>query len=220
MGQWDSSISIDTSDVKKAEIKLRNIKNGVPKAVTRGMNVAVRKAKVSAKEPIREEYTIKKITNVTKSMGIDRATYSNLSAAFKSNGRPIPLSYFQYRRNPSPGVKGTSTAYAQVKKKGSMKSTGGFVTGVGWKSKSGESGTHIGIFRRVPDSEKSKKQREKPSMMAQRYPKRYPIEQLYSPGATEMLNNPDVRAKVQEVMTTEFDTEFNRQVAYLMSGGT
>lgn len=196
----DIDISIDTSELTTQLLKLKNVKSGAVKAVTRGLNVAVAKMKTASKEPIRKEYTIKRITDVTKSIKVKRASYLNMSADINSQGRPIALTSFKYKRNPSPGVPGTPTAFVQVKRSGGGGYTGGFVTGVRWKAKSGESGTHVGIFKRVGKE-------------------RYPIKQLYGPSATEMLNNDEVKDVINETAVTEFDKEFNRQVNHLFKGG-
>lgn len=200
MSARDVNISIDTADVMEKVYMLRNIKNGGAKAITRGLNKAVARMKTESKTPIRDTYTIKKITDVTGSIKVRKATYSNMSADINSKGRPIPLTNFQYTPNPSPGVKGTPTAFAKVRKDKGGGYTGGFVTSVKWSSKSGASGNHKGIFKRVGKS-------------------RYPIKQLYGPGATEMLNNEKTKQVITETAVTEFDKEFNRQVAYLFKGG-
>lgn len=197
--KWDSDISVDTKELTTQFMKLKNVKNGAVKAVTRGLNVAAAKMKSTAKEPIRNEYLITKMASVTKSFKVDKASYANMSAAFKSNGRPVALSYFVYSRNRFPGVKGAPTTLAVVKKRGGGY-TGGFVAGVQWHSENGDAGVHKGIFRRVGKE-------------------RYPIEQLYGPSATELLNNEAVRARVDEIAVTAFDKEFNRQVNYLFKGG-
>lgn len=200
MSARDVNISIDADEMVTQFMKLKNVKNGAVKAVTRGMNKAVAKMKTEAKTPIRDTYTVKKITDVTSSIKVKRATYSNMSADIHSDGRPITLTKFQYKRNPSPGVKGTPTAFAQVRKDKSGGYTGGFVTNVSWSSKSGASGSHTGVFKRVGKS-------------------RYPIKQLYGPGTTEMLNQDNVKQVISETAETEFIKEFDRQVDYLFKGG-
>ncbi|GEM_PF-1872274 len=210
MSARDVNISIDTSEFATQFMKLKNVKNGAKKAVTRGLNTAASKMKSNAKKAIKDEYLITKMSSVTKSFMVDRASYSDMSAAFKSNGRPVALTYFVYSRNRFPGVKGTPTAFAVAKRRGGGY-TGGFVA----KTRSG----HTGIFKRVKKTDKDYDEMRARSKMAEIYPTRYPIRQLYGPSATEMLNNEGVRKDTSETAITEFNKEFNRQVDYLFKGG-
>lgn len=210
MSARDVNISIDTDELAAQLYKLKNVKNGAKKAVTRGLNRAVAKMKTDSKKAIKDEYLITKMSSVTKSFMVDSASYSDMSAAFKSNGRPIALTYFVYSRNRFPRVKGTPTAFAVVKKR-----DGGYTGGFVAKMKSG----HIGIFKRVKPGDKDYDKMRARSKMAEKYKTRYPIKQLYGPSATELLNNEAVKAKISETAVLEFNKEFNRQVDYLFKGG-
>ena len=68
--------------------------------------------------------------------------------------------------------------------------TGGFIATVG---------EHIGVFRR-------------------RRSARFPIDQLYGPSGTEMLNNENVREGIEREAAVRFANEFDRQVDLLLKG--
>ena len=198
--QEDFDIVLDRTDIDKQIKRLRNIKNGAEKALTRGMNTALPKMKKAASNSIKQNYSITKITAATKTIKQKKAAYKRLSAEINSQGRPIPLTSFRFKRNPHPGVKGTPTAKAMVVKNGALKETGGFMANVRWRSKTGDSGSHTGIFKRVGKE-------------------RYPIKQLYAPSTTEFMNNPDSSTNIQKAGQESFEKEFDRQVDYLLKGG-
>lgn len=180
-------IRVDTADINKQLRRLENIKNGVPKAMTRALNVAVRSMKTEAKRGIKAEYTVKRISDATNSIVVKRASYSNMSAAMISTNRPIALTKFRYKKNTNPGRKGGLTVFAQPKKSGGGY-TGGFVASMG---------AHSGIFRRQGKS-------------------RLPIDQLFGPSGTEMLNNPTIRENISTIAAIKFDKELDRQVDLLL----
>lgn len=185
----DVNIAIDASEIDKQIKRLAEVKKGAEKAMTRALNYAVRGMRVKAKEGIKREYTVKRIGDAANTITVKRASYGSLSAEMKSTNRPIALAKFKYKKNPKPGRKGTPTVFAQPKRGGGGY-TGGFYAIVG---------AHEGIFRRKGSA-------------------RLPLDQLYGPSGTEMLNNPSVRDGIEHEGAQRFDSEFNRQTELLLKG--
>ena len=185
----DVDIQIDTKQLEKQLKRLEKVKNGGVKATTRALNYAVRGMKTEAKKGIKREYTVKKISDAASSIVVTRASYSNMSAAMTSKNRPIALTKFSYKKNPRPGIKGTPTVFASPKKGGGGY-TGGFYAVVG---------SHAGAFRRAGRS-------------------RRPIDQLFGPSGTEMLNNKSVKDAIEQTAAERFGKEFDRQVELLLKG--
>ncbi len=187
-------IHIDASEVNKKLKRLRAVENGAPKAVMRAMNKTVTGMRTDAGKEVSARYTVKQ-ADVKAKLDLDKASQTDLSIAMRSKGRPMSLVKFSHKSNKNPGVKGSPTAFAKVKKGGSGGFTGGFMATM--KRTNGITG----VFART--GKFTRKGAEG-------------IKQLYGPGAVQMLSNKEVRDTIQKKAAERFNKELDHQIDFLL----
>lgn len=197
------SIDIDQTAMQQGLAILSHIKDGGPTAVMRAMNRTVTGMKTDAKREVAKRYTVKQ-KDVADKLEVYKATKTNLGIALRSRGRPMRLIKFKTKANRRPGVKGSPTAFAQVKKGGAGGFTGGFMATM--SSTNGISGVFMrnpGDYQRVGRGPYKGQRKET-------------IKQLYGPGSVQMLAEKNTSKAVKEGATKRFNKEFVRQVNLLL----
>ena len=140
-------------------------------ALNSAINKTAREASTRLKDAAKERYIVK-ASKLNKAESIRRASSFSDGAEIKYRASPESIANFKTRRRKILGVA------AQVLNRGYLKDLEvdgrkAFVVGVGWRSKSGSSGTHVGVFQRKTE-------------------KKYPIRQIVSIAASKMIGNTHV----------------------------
>jgi hypothetical protein len=107
------SISIDTSQLRKVERTVANIKNGVPKVLAPAINRALASGRTVVRREIREDYVIKQ---KDIPVAVHRATYGKLSGKLQISQGMLPLDKFQVRPRGVQRRKKKRLIFARVKK--------------------------------------------------------------------------------------------------------
>lgn len=193
-------IHLNSSEVNKKLQKLKEVENGAPKAVMRAMNRTVTGMRTDAGREVSARYTVKQ-ADVKDKLDLDKASITDLSIAMRSKGRPMRLVKFSHEPNKNPGVKGSPTVFAQVKKSGSGGFTGGFMATM--RSTNGITGIFMRTGKLTRRGKNAGKGREG-------------IKQLYGPGSVQMLDNKETREVIQKKAVERFNKELDHQIDYLL----
>jgi hypothetical protein len=162
---------------------------GMPKAAASAVNKIAARAKTKMSEEVRERYNIKK-GDFDETMGIIRATPSNLVAVLTSKSKPLAVTKYKasYRRK-------DAGAAVEIKRgqrniiAGSfipMNKSNAYVT-----MKSG----HLGVFKRVGKSS-------------------LPIRELTGPAPTKLFSAKSVTKNVFDFVQQIFPDVFAKEFAY------
>lgn len=140
-------------------------------ALNSAINKTAREASTRLKDAAKERYIVK-ASKLNKAESIRRASSFSDGAEIKYRASPESIVNFKTRKRKILGVA------AQVLNRGYLKELEvdgrkAFVVGVGWRRKSGSSGTHVGVFQRKTE-------------------KKYPIRQIVSIAASKMIGNTHV----------------------------
>ncbi len=180
-------ITVDESQLKRAEELLKDIPNGVNKAIVNAVNRAAQGARTDAVKKARERYYVK-AKDVRKTIELKRATYENQAAIVRAEGSPLALSKFRITPRQPPARRRKKPVKAKVLRGGG----GGEIPGAFVAQM--ESG-HIGVFVRAG----------KP---------RLPIKEKFGPSVPQMLEHESVTEYVEErareILEQRFEHELNR----------
>jgi hypothetical protein len=122
------ALQIDATQMRKLERAVRDIKDGVPKAVSPAINRALDKGRTTVRREIRKVYLIKQKDIPIQ---IKRANRATLSGEIQIRDGMLPLGKFQVR---PPGVqtgKNRRILFARVKKGGGGSLPGAFNVAAG-----------------------------------------------------------------------------------------
>ncbi len=106
-------VEVDQADLRRVQKKLGDMKQKAPMVISRAINKTATTARVKLANKAQQAYTVK-TTNFKKDMQIRKASYGNLEAIIRSEGKPLSLVSFKTTA-PQSGAK------AQVLKSGSLK---------------------------------------------------------------------------------------------------
>ena len=205
------TIEIDRSELEKAATMLRNVRGGAPQAMKHALNRTVAGMSTDAGKEVASKYIVMQ-RDVKAKLKQRKATASDLSIALWSKGRPIRLAKFKTRPNKNPGVRGAPTVFAQVMRTGS----GGRIApssqrgGAFMMDYRAGDGSHSGVF--VRDLRESK-------VRAYGGRLRSPLRQLHAPGVVQMLDNEQVRTRIQSGATKRLGKELDHQINRLLDKG-
>lgn len=182
-------ITISADQIERAEILLKRVPNGAPKAVVAALNRASQGARTDAIKKARERYHIK-AKDVRNTMQITKATYNDMTTTIRASGSPIALSRFKI--SPTKPVKRRKKpVVARV-----VRGAGGPIVKVFVaRVKSG----HVGVFKRAGKS-------------------RLPIKQLYGPSVPQMLGHESVTKYLEEKALERLEERFEHEISRLLRG--
>lgn len=183
-------ITIDGSDLLKAETLLKNIPKGIEKAVKRSVSEAAKGVKVDMARVATKNYNVtaaKAKSTVSIAKGSD-----DMKAIVASKGRPIALKDF----NPKPGhvqYKGRRNrpVTVTIKKQSKKVVKGGFAASM-------DTG-HIGVMKRLGQN-------------------RLPIKELYGPSVPQMINSEEVRKEIEEKAEERLAKSFAHNADRMLKG--
>lgn len=184
------ALQIDPRQLRKLEMAVQNIKNGVPRALSAAVNRTLDKGRTTVRREIRKEYLIKQKDIPIK---VFRASQARPSGEVRLDQPMLELSKFkvtprgvQTRRHKRP-------IRAQVKiASGGKLISHGFVA----RMPSG----YVGPFVRKGDA-------------------RFPIKKLMTIGAPIMATQPHVGPAVQKAMGEALATNIDSQISRFMAKG-
>jgi len=184
-------ITVDAKQLKRAEELLKNIPNGVSKAIVNAINRAAVGARTDAVRKVRDRYFIR-AKDVRETIEIEKATYSNQAAIIHAKGSPLALSKFKIRPSKPPKKRRKKPVVARVvrgEKGGAI--PGAFVA----RMQSG----HIGVFKRAGKA-------------------RLPIHELYGPSVPQMLGHKSVITFVEERAQERLEERLEHEIERLLRG--
>lgn len=184
------ALTIDSRQLKKLEVAVRNIKNGVPRGLSGAINRTLDRGRTTVRREIRKEYLIKQKDIPIK---VHRASQVHLGGEVRLDQPMLDLAKFkvtpkgvQKRRNKRP-IK------AQVKvSSGGKLIKGGFVA----RMPTG----FVGPFTRKGTE-------------------RFPLKKLVTIGAPIMATQPHVGPAVQKAMGDAMAKNIDSQIARFMAKG-
>lgn len=184
------TIQITGDTFERLNKALGNLKNGVPKVVTRGINHALDKGRTESWRAVKAEYLIKQ-TPFYASLSIRRASYGSLQGQIESRATNLPVTLFEVK---PPG-------YQQRRKKKRpitirVKRGGGGTVSEGFLAATGSIG-HGGFERLQPH--------------------RVPLSELFTIGPASMIGADKVKDEIERAMQLALDGEIDRQANLLLS---
>lgn len=183
-------ITVDEKQIERAEELLKNIPDGVSKAIVNAINRAAEGARTDAVKKARERYHVK-AKDIRKTIEIERATYENQAAIVRAEGSPLALSKFKITPSKPPQKRRKKPVIARVIRGEGGPIPGAFVA----RMKSG----HIGVFKRAGKS-------------------RLPITQLFGPSVPQMLGYETVTAFVEERAQERLEQRLEYEIDRLLRG--
>lgn len=179
-------ITVSAGQLERAEVLLKNIPNGVSRAIVPALNRAAEGARADAVKKVRERYYIK-ASDVRAAIKITKATYESQAAIVHASGQPIPLSKFRITPAKPPAKRRKSPIIVRVVRGEGGPVKGAFVA----RMRSG----YIGIFHRAGRA-------------------RLPIVQRFGPSVPQMLGHESVvnyiEQRAQELLESRLEHEIER----------
>lgn len=192
-------ISVDSHDLDRASVALRQIKGGVEKATMRALNRASMGAKTEIVRQAKAEYHVK-TSRVRETLTVKKASMARLEASVHSRGARLPLSRFRLRPQSPPNQAGIRVASRRRIKAAVKRSTTpvrfdrAFIA----RFRSG----HVGAFQRIR-GEKTRKGRPK-------------MRELYSLSVPQMVGRNEVASLIGEVAEIRLVKELDHQIDRLL----
>lgn len=184
-------IKIEGDTIERITRALANVKNGAPKAFSRGINEALDRGRTECVRAATAEYLIK-AGDVRASLSLKRASFGSMSGEIRSVAPMLPLIKFEVK---PPGYqqrrKKKRPISARVKRGG-----GGGTIERGFLAPTGKLGR--GAFERMG-------------------PERVPLKEFYTVGPSVMLGSATVSEQVENRMREVLEKEIERQAALLLS---
>lgn len=153
------------------------------------VNDTAAKARKMLNDEARERYVVKK-TKFNKALKLTKANNATLTAVLHATGRPLPLSYFEIRKNgkrkAGQGHQLQSTSLTPISKDAGKT----FVIRV---KRGNQESSHRGLFYRETDN-------------------RFPILQVYGSSIPSMIGSQRVYGTLQPVITNELNSNLQRHV--------
>lgn len=153
------------------------------------VNDTAAKARKMLNDEARERYVVKK-TKFNKALKLTKANNATLTAVLHATGRPLPLSYFEIRKNgkrkAGQGHQLQSTSLTPITKDAGKT----FVIRV---KRGNQESSHRGLFYRETDN-------------------RFPILQVYGSSIPSMIGSQRVYGTLQPVITNELNSNLQRHV--------
>lgn len=197
-------IDIDWEEVEKKLNKFLKVPDKINKALNMALNEAIKGAKTEAGNKIKENYTVKKKSDITGNLKTVLSTRQTLTASVETRGRPLALTKSKFRKNTK-----RLTAFANPKASSSGGRTGGFVAVM-------NSG-HKGIFVRTNVFEHTTSSNKKQAKKRAKTKKGIePIRQLFGPGTSQMLANDDITKEIAESVKERFEKSLDRAIEWVL----
>jgi hypothetical protein len=203
------TINMKRDDIEKVRFMLSEVKNAPARVISRAINKTLTGVKTDASTAVRGIITAKK-SAVDKTFKSSIATLTNLSGAFQSTGRPLPLIDYAARQTKA-GVS------VQVKKLKPRKVIPGTFISTVRSSQQAEAGSagHTGVFWRVYRGDKKPVKKTGYSKLPKKY--RLPIEQKFGPRVPDILSNEPVMAGVLKKADERLHTNMERELNFELS---
>lgn len=183
-----SIVRVSDAQIERAQLLLRGVRGGAPKALARSINRSVQNARSNIVKSVREEYTAK-AKSVRDTISISKASSSKLEAVVKSVSPPLPLRDFQVSPRTENG-KRRSPIRVSVKKGNKSSFDKAFVVRTG--------GT-INVFERVGK-------------------RRLPIQKLFGPSVPQMIGNDKVITRISDDATAMMEKRLDHEINRLLDG--
>jgi len=180
-------IEVSSEQMDRIEGELKRVPKEIPKVITRAVNRAATAGRTEATKEARQDYYVK-AKSIRDTIRIDKATYADPHAMILSRGKLLALSKFRITPK-SPAPNRTKPIKVRVKRGEGGEIPNAFVSSM-------NSG-HVGVYKRVGE-------------------KRLPITELYGPSIPQMLDNEDVRERVEERATEAIDERLTHEVNRVM----
>ena len=190
------NVSVDDAATEKTRLFIDSFKKQAMPAVCKSLNRAASGIKTDSAREARTVYNVK-ASSVKKAATVRKATFAKPAASVSYVGKYIPLIAF----GPKPSRPNVyAKAGITVKVKATRKTVrGGFVT----QTRSG----HIGIFKRTGEFGRNK------------VPTHEKMTELRTTSIPQMLNNRDVKSKIQKRAVRRFNNTLDHEINRTLEKG-
>lgn len=206
------NLSMDASDLERAQIYLRGIKGALPKVMERSLNKAIRGVRTDTSKEIRREVTAK-AKHVNRTFKIYKASAKKgiLAAALESTGKRLPMIAYQARQT----KRGVSV---KINRQGGRHLIPhAFIATM-------PSG-HTGVFQReirhqdrgrfgtIP-VQADKREDKQFAKMPRKY--QLPITELYSPSVPQVFKRPEVMRSIERKGQVRLKKAFEQELRFAL----
>lgn len=203
-------ITVNADQIARAEVLLKNVPNGVTKALVAALNRAAEGARSDAVRKVRERYYIK-AADVRDAIKIKKATPDDLAAIVHAKGSPIALSKFRLTPSKPPTKRRTKPIIARVVRGEGGPIKGAFVA----RMASG----HVGAFIRAGTPRRREEMFVRVGgQLKKKKVKDLPIQQLYGPSLPQMLGHKSVTEFVEEQARERLESRLEHEIDRLLRG--
>lgn len=182
-------MTVHVMGLERLRIRLGRMAPEARKVMRMAVNDTAVKARQELFDEARDRYAVKK-TKFNKGLTLTRATNATLTATLSSRGKPLPLSYFEIRKNgkrkAGQGHQLESTSPTPISKEGNKT----FVTRVKQDTQTSE---HRGLFYRATE-------------------KRFPILQVYGSSVPVMIGSRQVYGRMEPTIQSELQKNLQRHI--------
>lgn len=187
-----NTVDVHVIGLEELRWRLGKLAPEARKVMRMSVNDTAVRARKRLNDEARERYVVKK-TKFNKALKLTRANNATLTAVLHATGRPLPLSYFEIRKNgkrkAGQGHQLQSTSVTPISKSGNKS----FVTKVENQSGQGDISVHRGLFYRATD-------------------KRFPILQVYGSSVPSMIGSQRVFGTLRPVIADDLNTNLQRHI--------
>lgn len=179
-----NELTIRVLGLDDVRMRLGRLSPEATKVMRMAINDTAQQARKQLNDEARQRYVVKK-TKFNKSLVLKRATNTSLTATLTSKGKPLPLSYFEIRKNgkrkAGQGHQLKSTSLTPIRKEENKSFTGRLSNG------------HRGLFYRSSE-------------------KRYPILQVYGSSVPSMIGGRSVYGRLEPVINSNLQDNLQRHI--------
>lgn len=193
-------IKVNPDDLANVERMLDGVKNAAPVVLVRALNLTLTGVRTDASTEIRAIITAKK-SAVDETFRITKATQTQLSALFESEGAPLPLIDFSARQT----TKGVSVQVKRTSPRTVVERA--FIQTM----KSG----HKGVFWRTWHGDRKPKRPIAYARMPKTY--RLPMTERFGPRVPDILGDEPVMAVVLKKAEDRLHTNIEHELNYELS---
>lgn len=214
-------VEISPKEFRERIREMREFKAKGPAILQKSKNSSITSMKTYTVNTIVKNYYIEK-SYVRSKIKVKRIKYDSDDGFVYTNHRPIFVSRFKFKSNPSK-KRGSPSVFVNIKKSesgGHIK--GAFVAPI--KNKHGEHTGKVGVFVRTNEWNKYSGNNEITKKIAKNRKKEHmgkvqKLESVYGPGVSSMMNNKDVKKIVFEKTEKRFETVFEKNTKAMLNKG-
>lgn len=184
-----NGMTVHVTGLEELRMRLGRMAPETRKVMRMAVNDTAVQARKQLFDEVSDRYVVKK-TKFNKGLTLTRATNATLTAVLSSKGRPLPLSYFEVRKNgkrkAGQGHQLESTSLMPISKNGNK-------TFIAYAKHGGQKSAHRGLFHRKDE-------------------KRFPILQVYGSSVPSMIGSQHVYGRLEPRIQSDLQKNLQRHI--------